>query len=95
MDFYDEYVEDGSFLRLNSITLGYTFPSRWMTKISVSNLRIYASAYNLWTLTGYSGYDPEVNVTPDASANGNLTPGLDWGAHPRALSIVAGLNLTF
>ena len=92
---YDEYIEDGSFLRLNNITLGYTFPKKWMTRIYVDNLRIYASAYNILTVTGYSGYDPEVGVIPDGSSVGNMTPGLDWGAHPRAFSIVLGLNLTF
>lgn len=94
-DFYDRFVEDGSFLRLNNVTLGYTFPVKWMNKIAVSNFRIYASAYNICTITGYSGFDPEVNVKPDANSNGNLTPGLDWGAHPRAFSVVMGASLTF
>ncbi|MFR8837899.1 hypothetical protein, partial [Bacteroides nordii] len=85
------YVEDASFLRLNNVTFGYTFPKTWLKKAYISNLRVYASAYNLFTITGYSGYDPEVNTKP----NGGLTPGVDWGAYPRSLSFVFGLNLSF
>ncbi len=85
------FVEDGSFLKLSNITLGYTLPKPLVKKVGINNLRIYATAYNLLTLTGYSGYDPEVNTKP----NGGLTPGIDWGAYPRAYSFVGGLNLTF
>lgn len=89
--FHSGYVEDASFLRLNNVTFGYTFPKAWLNKVYISNLRVYASAYNLFTITGYSGYDPEVNTKP----NGGLTPGVDWGAYPRSLSFVFGLNLSF
>ncbi|OKZ04574.1 MAG: SusC/RagA family protein [Bacteroides sp. 41_26] len=89
--FHSGYVEDASFLRLNNVTFGYTFPKTWLKKAYISNLRVYASAYNLFTITGYSGYDPEVNTKP----NGGLTPGVDWGAYPRSLSFVFGLNLSF
>lgn len=88
-------IEDGSFLRLNTMTLGYTLPKQWLNKAGVSNLRIYGTVYNLLTITGYSGLDPEV------SANANLnhavypTPGLDWGTYPRARSFVVGVNLSF
>lgn len=92
--FYDEYVEDGSFLRLNTITLGYTFPKKWMKKVFVESCRLYASVYNVCTLTGYSGYDPEV-ASGSSSSNGNMTPGLDWGSHPRARSVVFGGSITF
>lgn len=84
----DLYVEDGSFLRINNITLGYTFPRQWVRKVNISNLRIYCSAYNLVTFTKYSGYDPEVGSR-------GITPGVDWGAHPRTKSIVVGASLTF
>lgn len=89
--FHSGYVENGSFFRINNITLGYTFPEKWMSKVKVSTLRIYASVYNLHNFTSYSGYDPEVNVRP----NGGLTPGIDWGAYPRSLSFVFGANIAF
>ena len=54
-------------------------------------MRFYTSGYNLFTLTKYSGFDPEVNTKP----NGGLTPGVDWGAYPRSMSFVVGLNLSF
>lgn len=91
LKFHSGYVEDASFLRLNNLTFGYTFPKRLMQKAHIANLRLYASAYNLFTITGYSGFDPEVNTKP----NGGLTPGVDWGAYPRSLSFVFGLNLAF
>lgn len=88
-------IEDGSYLRLNTMTLGYTLPKHWLNKVGISNLRVYGTVYNLFTITGYSGLDPEV------SANANLnhavypTPGLDWGTYPRARSFVVGVNLSF
>lgn len=91
MKFHSLYVDDGSFLRINNITFGYTIPKKLLRKASIQNLRVYASGYNLYTFTKYKGYDPEVNTNP----NQNLTPGVDWGAYPRALSFVFGLNLTF
>lgn len=91
MKFHSLYVEDGSFLRINNITLGYTLPKKLLNKIFVKNLRVYTSIYNLHTFTSYTGYDPEVNTNP----NSGLTPGIDWGAYPRALSFVFGANLTF
>lgn len=87
----DKFVENASFLRLSNITLGYTLPKQLAKKICLNNLRFYASANNLFTISGYSGFDPEVNTRP----NGGLTPGIDWGAYPRAFSIIFGANLTF
>ncbi len=88
--FSSRYVEDGSFLRLNNISLGYTLPKSLVEKVKIGNLRVYATVYNLKTWTNYSGFDPEVNTKP----NGNLTPGIDWGAYPRNMSFVFGLNLS-
>ncbi|MEB3374081.1 hypothetical protein SFC43_14990 [Bacteroides sp. CR5/BHMF/2] len=82
-------VEDGSFLRLNTLTLGYTLPVYFTKKIGISNLRFYFTGYNLWTLTSYSGYDPEVNMM-----NG-LTPGIDSNKYPRSRTYTFGVNLTF
>jgi len=87
----DWAMEDGSFLRLQSATIGYTFPEKWTNKIHVRKLRIYVTGTNLFCLTNYSGYDPEVNTrraTP-------LTPGVDYSAYPKSRGFVAGINLTF
>lgn len=83
-------VEDGSYLKLSNITLGYTFPRKWLTKAGINSLRLYATANNLWTWTKYSGYDPEVSTMGNS-----LTPGVDFGAYPRSHSYVFGINLTF
>ncbi len=88
-------IENGSYLRLNTLQVGYTLPKELTGKAGLSNLRVYATVYNLLTITGYDGLDPEVN------SNGNLnnaeypTPGLDWGSYPRARSFVIGLNVSF
>ncbi|MBM6865172.1 TonB-dependent receptor [Bacteroides caecigallinarum] len=83
-------VEDGSFLRLKTLTLGYTFPKTMIAKAKLSNVRLYLAAQNLWTWTSYSGYDPEVSVRNNA-----LTPGLDFSSYPRSYSISFGVNLGF
>ena len=83
-------VEDGSFLRLKTATLGYTFPKAMIAKAGLSNVRLYLAAQNLWTWTSYSGYDPEVSVR-----NSALTPGLDFSSYPRSLSVSFGVNLAF
>lgn len=83
-------VEDASFLRLSNITLGYTFPSRMMRRLGVRKLRLYATANNLLTITGYKGYDPEVSTMSSA-----LTPGVDYGSYPRSRSFIVGVNLSF
>ncbi len=86
-------VEDGSYLRLNTLTLGYSFADQLISKIKMSNLRLYGTIYNVFTLTGYSGLDPEVNADPDRARY--PTPGLDWGTYPRSRQFVIGLNATF
>ena len=83
-------VEDGSFLRLKTLTLGYTFPKAMIAKAGLSNVRLYLAGQNLWTLTSYSGYDPEVSVR-----NSALTPGLDFSSYPRSYTISFGVNLGF
>ncbi len=84
-------VEDGSFIRINNITLGYTFPPSVISRLRVTKLRIFATVNNVATLTGYSGYDPEVNTRRSTP----LTPGVDYSAFPRARTYIAGVNLTF
>ncbi len=88
-------IEDGSFLRLNTLTLGYTLPKQITKKAGISNLRVYASVYNVFTISGYSGLDPEVNTNKSQGGAAYPTIGLDWGAYPRARSFVVGLNLSF
>ncbi len=86
------FVEDGSYLRISQLTLGYTFPAKWMNKARISKLRLYFTANNLYTFTKYSGYDPNVS-----SSNSDVicTPGFDSRAYPAARSFVVGLNLSF
>lgn len=84
-------VEDGSFLRLNTLTLGYTLPGHLLNKIHMSKLRVYGTVYNLWTWTNYTGFDPEV----DSRRSTPLTPGIDWNAYPRSRSFNVGLQIEF
>ncbi len=91
---HDWAVEDGSFLRLSTVTLGYTLPELISRKIGVSQLRVYATGYNIWLWTNYSGYDPEVS-TSRSSSYPALTPGLDYSSYPRSRSYTIGLNVTF
>ena len=90
MVFSDRIIEDGSFLRLKNVTLGYTLPSSTTKKWSIEKLRLYVSGSDLLTFTGYKGYDPEVSVR-----NSALTPGLDFSSYPRSASFHFGLNLEF
>ena len=94
------FVEDASFLRLNTLTVGYTFPKAWTKKIGMQRARVYATAGNLFTITGYSGIDPEVNADPNKSttaANTGNYPllGMDYGTYPRARTFTFGVNITF
>lgn len=84
------YLEDGSYLRFSTITLGYTLPKTWLQKAKISNARVYCTLNNICTITGYSGYDPEVSASSSA-----LTPGIDNSSYPRSKSWVLGVNLTF
>lgn len=88
--FSSRVVEDGSFLRLKTVTLGYTFPANKIAKAKLTSARVYVAAQNLWTWTSYSGYDPEVSVR-----NSALTPGLDYSSYPRAYSLSFGVSLGF
>ena len=83
-------VEDGSFLRLSTLSLGYTMPRNIIKKIGLSNLRFYVTGYNLFCITGYSGFDPEVSTRVRTA----LTPGVDYSAYPKSRQFVVGLNLT-
>jgi TonB-linked SusC/RagA family outer membrane protein len=84
-------VEDGSYLRFNNLTIGYTIPKRILDKAKISTLRFYATVNNLGTITNYSGYDPDVT----ARRSDPLTPGVDFAAYPKSRTWLVGLNLTF
>src|SRR5690606_26517778 len=84
------YVEDGSYLRIAQITLGYTLPATLLQKANISNARVYITGNNLATITGYSGFDPEVSAGDNDYVA--VTPGYDSSAYPRAKSIVLGVN---
>lgn len=83
-------VEDASSLRIKAVTLGYTIPRNFLKRFKIDKARLYVAAQNLWTITGYSGYDPEVSIR-----EGGLTPGLDFSSYPRAISVSYGINLGF
>ena len=83
-------VEDGSFLKLRNISIGYTLPRRVLRAMHFDTLRVYVSADNIWTWTNYSGPDPEVSTR-----NSVLTPGFDWSAYPRSFGVTAGVSFTF
>ena len=90
-DVYSRFVENGSFLRLKNITLGYTLPHKWTRSFHASKLRIYATGQNLFCLNNYSGYDPEVST----ASKSPMTPGLDWGAYPKSRVFTFGIDLQF
>ncbi|MCQ2257474.1 MAG: TonB-dependent receptor [Bacteroidaceae bacterium] len=92
-NYSDRYIEDGSYVRLKNISLGYTFPKEMIKKLSLSNLRVYANIQNLYTLTNYKGYDPEVGAST-TDANGYVF-GLDNGRYPSPTTFSFGLNVSF
>lgn len=89
--FSDRYIENGSYLRLKSLTLGYTFDQKLIQKVGLTNVRLTLSATNLFTITGYDGYDPEVGLSTQ-SAN---VYGLDFGRYPSPTTVTFGLNVSF
>ena len=89
-ELYSRFIEDGSYLRLKNITLGYTFPEQLTRKAHINKVRVYVTAQNLFCLTKYSGYDPEVNTLTSP-----LMPGFDWGGYPKSKAFTFGLELQF
>jgi len=83
-------IEDGSFLRLNNLTIGYSLPKGSLDAIGVKNFRLYVTANNLFVITGYSGYDPEASTRKNP-----LTPGVDYSAYPRSRFFLTGVDITF
>lgn len=89
-----DFIEGASYLRLQTLTLGYTLPKIWTKKVGISNLRIYFTGSNLFTIAGYSGLDPSVNTAPQSSGS-FPTPNYDYQPYPRSRAYTFGLNVTF
>ncbi len=87
------YIEDGSYLRIKNITLGYTFPKQLLQKAKIENVRVYCNIQNLYTFTKYKGFDPEVGASTQDSSG--LTFGVDNGRYPSPMTCSFGVNLTF
>ncbi|MDN3493537.1 SusC/RagA family TonB-linked outer membrane protein [Winogradskyella bathintestinalis] len=90
--FSDVYIEDGSYLRLKSITLGYSISSKFLSKMAINRLRVYVSGKNLYTFTKYSGVDPEVSW---GGQNNALSAGADFGGYPISKTYLMGININF
>lgn len=87
----DRFVEDGSYLRVKNISLGYTFPTAWTRKLQISSLRLYFNVQNAFTITGYSGYDPEIGAyNQDVKLRG-----IDFARYPSQRIYTVGMNLNF
>lgn len=89
-ELYSRFIEDGSYLRLKNVTLGYSLPHKWIKKAHLTKVRAYATLQNLFCLTKYSGYDPEVSMR-----NSPLMPGFDWGAYPKSRVYTFGVEVQF
>ena len=89
-----EFVENASYLRLNTLTIGYTLPKTLTSKVGISNLRVYFTGGNLFCISGYNGIDPDVNTRPGGQ-NGFPVPNYDWNSYPRARTFTFGLNVAF
>jgi hypothetical protein len=88
--FSSRIIEDGSYLRLKTVSLGYSLAKNRIDKWKISSLRVYVAAQNLHTWTKYSGMDPEVSIYRSV-----LTPGVDYSAYPRSSTVVLGVNASF
>lgn len=86
------FLEDASYTRLKNLQIGYTFNTK---KLNIERLRLYVAATNLFTLTGYSGFDPEMTVSANSSSEGDRANGIDWGTYPACRTFTFGVNLTF
>jgi len=95
----DRFIESGSYLRLKNLSIGYTLPQsaiKGLTGNVVNTLRVYISTQNLFTITKYTGYDPEIGIRPaNGSTQGQLTQGIDYGQYPQARTFMAGIQVGF
>jgi hypothetical protein len=87
----DRYLEDGSYIRVKTITLAYDLPVRWMKALKMSKVKLYVTAQNFFTITKYSGFDPEVG----SFGMDNTRIGYDFGSYPSVKTMIFGASLTF
>jgi TonB-dependent starch-binding outer membrane protein SusC len=88
-----DFIESAAYLRMNTLTIGYTLPTSLVKRVGLSNFRVYATAGNLFCITGYSGLDPDVNTRDNV--NGFPTPAYDYEAYPKARTFTFGINVGF
>ncbi|TKG95748.1 TonB-dependent receptor [Puteibacter caeruleilacunae] len=91
----DRVVEDGSYIKLKTASFGYTFPKKMVKRLGLGNLRVYVSGQNLWTITNYSGNDPDVFADNTWTPSKGLLKGVDYGAYPTATTVTFGAKVTF
>ena len=93
----DDYIESAAYLRLQSLTIGYSFPKTLIKKVGLSNARVYFTGGNLFCISGYDGLDPDVstNSAMDPNYAGFPTPGFDYNSYPRSRTFTFGLNVAF
>lgn len=89
------FLEDGSYIRLKNLQLGYTIPGKILAMAGVSKTRLYVSGTNLLTLTKFTGLDPEMTVSDNSKNEGDRSAGIDWGTYPSAMTIMFGIDITF
>ena len=92
------FLEDGSYVRLKNLQIGYTIPENIMSRLHIKSLRVYITGQNLWTLTKYTGLDPEMHISDNVKRDtygGDVAAGIDWGTYPSARSYVVGVNMNF
>jgi hypothetical protein len=88
--FSDFYVENGNFMRIRNLQIGYTLPTNVLQKVKIKYLRFYVSVNNLLTVTSYQGYDPDIG-----NFGGTLAAGVDYGFYPQARTIMGGFSIKF
>jgi hypothetical protein len=92
------FLEDGSYVRLKNLQLGYSFSQKAMSRMHMKGLRIYVTGENLLTFTKYTGLDPEMHTSDNLNSEtyrGDVAAGIDWGTYPSARSYVIGVNVNF
>jgi TonB-linked SusC/RagA family outer membrane protein len=89
------FLEDGSYIRLKNLQLGYTIPAKVLDISGISQARVYLSGTNLLTFTKYSGLDPEMTVSDNSKEEGERSNGIDWGTYPSAMTFMLGIDITF
>ncbi|MDK2910837.1 MAG: TonB-dependent starch-binding outer membrane protein SusC [Bacteroidales bacterium] len=89
------FLEDGSYLRVKNLQLGYTLPKTFLASTGLSKMRLYVSATNLFTFTSFPGLDPEMTVSDNSKNEGDRANGIDWGTYPSTLTLLMGVDLAF